>query len=102
MKIFEIKFIPEAETYWILAKNKKDAEQIYEQEVGNDDINTSIMKEIPQNKWGELYIFDPNDYHPDPPEDKIDDYHNGFKIIMSFEQYAEGETGGSIISSTEY
>ena len=95
MKIFEIEF-PQGELEWVLAKDKGNAIR----HSGSDIDEDCKVSELPHSKWSTHFIFDPNDYKSDSEND--DDRFCGYKILQTFEEYANENKSGGVIVTSEY
>ena len=109
MKIFEFKGY---ETDWVFAKDIEDAKEFYLNFSGCGDLTHLTVNEVPESKWSDMYLLDPNESEPDEDEmDDIgvysngkteDDYSGGLLITESFKEYAENNTVTDLIATTEY
>jgi hypothetical protein len=109
MKIFEFKA---SESDWVFAKDIEEAKEFYLNFSGCGDLTCHEVIEVPESKWSQMYLLDPNESEPDDdemsceglyPDGKTeDDYSCGLLIIESFKEYAENNTITDLIATTEY
>ena len=99
MKIYEFDW--GGDTDWIFAPTLKEAKKFYLQLTGIDDFDDCEISDVQKKKWGSEFIVDLDEYEPDDDEEyDKDEYCDGYKIIESFAEYAERNTGTDIIAST--
>ena len=103
MKIYEFKY-KTGETDWVFASDKKEAISFYLNHTGCGDVDGYNIKPIPESEWDSNYILDVNEYYDeeDIPEGKEDEYAGGYKIEMTFKEYAEKNSIADIICTTEF
>lgn len=103
MNIYEFGYSG-GETDWVFAPDIEEAKDFYLKFTGCGDLTLTKVKEVPKDKWNEMYLLDPNDSEPDEDEEGYneDDYCNGIKIIETFAEYAERNTVIDMIATTEY
>jgi len=101
-KIFEFNFNPEKD--WVIATGLEEAKSFYVDHIGGieSDLDGCEITEIPEYKWSDLTIFDPDDTEPEKGEYSEDDYACGYKIIATFKEIASKYTSPDIIATTEY
>ena len=78
MLIFEFKWKTGA-TDWVFAPDLEEAKDFYISHTECGDLEGCTVTEVPEEKWGEMYIIDPNEITPDE-EFNEDDYICGYKI----------------------
>jgi len=103
MKIFEFESQENAfPTDWIYAKDMEDAKEFYMRHTGciESDLDDINIIDIPQSEWKDKFIVDPNEYSEDKTEE--DGYINGYKIQMTFQEYADQNTIIDIICTSEF
>lgn len=100
MNIYEFEYT-DGQCDWVFAPTKVDAIVFYKNftECYGDEYK---IKRIPKSKWGSHYILDVDGYCDDVPEDEEDNYVAGYKIEMTFKEYAEKNTQTDIICTTEF
>jgi hypothetical protein len=91
-------------TEWVAAKSLKQAKECYEYETGNSDTDDCDISLMPREKWGDALLCDHEEREPIGEEYDKNNYHKGYKIIMTFEEYMNECVGNEpeIIASTEY
>ncbi|WP_114752334.1 hypothetical protein [Pleomorphovibrio marinus] len=106
MKIYEFKWPKLSNTTeWVFAPNIKEARTFYMDHIGVRDLDGCEIRSVPKKQWDSNYLIDPNE--PEPDEDdgiewNEDDYCGGYKIVMSFKEYAEQNTETDMIATTEF
>lgn len=103
MKIFEFKW-DDGSIDWVHAPGPWEAKMFYTSFIGNN-LKGCKVTEVPKEKWNDTYIIDPDEPEPYWDEDDYneDDYDSGYKIEMSFAEYAEKYPHGTdIIATTNF
>lgn len=105
MKIYEFQWNDGGKD-WVFAPKKPEAKEFYISLKGliEADLTECEVVIIPEKEWGEHFILDINETEPDPDEVEYneEDYACGYKIEMSFKEYAEQNTTTDIIATTEF
>jgi len=87
---------------WVFAPNIKEAKSFYLSFTGCGCIEDYKISRVPKKKWASLFILDINEYCEDVPEDEEDNYHGGYKIEMTLEEYAAKNTQTDMICTTVF
>ena len=100
MKIFEFKW-PGGEKDWMFSYDMEEAKETHLSITGCGDHDDCSITAIPESRWSECYILDISIYE-DPESDDYneDDYCNGYKIEMTFAEYAAQNTVADMIATT--
>ncbi len=101
MNIYKFEY-EDGQRDWVFAPSKKEAVKFYLNHTGGADLDDCIIKRVPKKEWDANYIIDIDSYCEDVPEDEEDNYMGGYKIEMTFKEYAEKNTQTDIIATTEY
>ena len=111
MNIYKFEY-HSGEADWVYAPNKKEAKKFYLDFTGCGNLEGYTITKVPKKEWKGNFILDINEIEPDPDDLEYDlhypdghreeDYHNGYKIEMTFEEYAETHKYTDIIATTEF
>lgn len=111
MRIYKFEY-ETGEIDWIFAPNKKEAKEFYINKTGCADLKGCKVSLVKKSEYKNNFILDINEHQPDYDElDENgfyenglteDDYCNGFKIEMTFEQYAKENKFTEIFCTTEF
>lgn len=101
--IINIYSFEKGETDWVFASDMQEAKDFYLNYTQCGDLEGYTIKNVPKDEWSKHYILDLNEPEPDAEEDYWEeDYHNGYKIEETFEEYAKRNTIKDFICSTAY
>ncbi len=105
MRIYEFDW--ESARDWVFAPNIKEAREFYLRFTGCGDLDGCKIKPVLKKKWESTYLLDINEPEPDEDDEEIEDYNEedyscGYKIEMTFKEYAEKNTQTDFIASTEF
>ncbi|MEF8811677.1 MAG: hypothetical protein V5A47_12195 [Bacteroidales bacterium] len=101
MKIY--KFDHRGTVHYIAAYSKKQAREIYKQEVDWDLSEVEIYR-VPKKEWDKAYIINPNVYI-DPneiPEEDEEKYSGGYLIQESFADWVNRNDKPDIIATNDF
>lgn len=103
MRIYEFNWDGSG-TDWVFAPAIEEAKEFYLNFTGCGDLTLTEVKEVPKEKWNEMYLLDPNESEPDHDEEEYneEDYSCGLKIIETFAEYAERNSVTDMIATTEF
>ena len=89
---------------WVYAPGEEEAKQFYIDQTGCHNIDGYTVRLVPEDEWQTTYILDSNESEPDEDEEEYneDDYHNGYKILMNFKEYAEKNTSMDMVATSEF
>jgi hypothetical protein len=105
MKIYEFRHNAGA-TDWVIAPNISEARDFFLRIAGCGDFEDMTVKSVAKSKWPTMYILDfhAREWDEDYPNNKEDDYCNGYKIEETFADYAARNQGPGcdMIATTEF
>jgi|SRR5690606_11561386 len=102
MKIYEFNFGNGTVKDWVFASDLKDAKKTHESFTGGCDLSDCKITKVPKKDWSTMYLLDTDEYFNTEDMENEDDYCNGYKIEMTFAEYAEKNFSSDFIASTEY
>ena len=89
-------------TDWVLAKDPDQAKEFYETFTQCGEVADDEIREVPESEWNTSYILDTEDFEPDGDDHDEDDYCNGYKIEMTFAEFAEQNSCPEFMATTNY
>lgn len=101
MNFYEFKY-GGGEIDWVFAPDMKEAKEFYINHTGCVDLDDCTVTRLKKAAWATTYILDIEEFEPDGGEHDESLYCHGYKIEMSFKEYAEKNKFIDLVATTEF
>jgi hypothetical protein len=104
MNVYQFKY-HSGETDWVVAPEMREAKSFYKNHIGDTDLEGFEVTKLTKKQLREHHILDVDSPEPDidgEEEYNPDEYSNGFKILMTFEEYLKTAKSTELFCTSEY